>query len=325
MTENLGRINVAYITSVREIGLDEKVGQVVVGGKRRVGNLEDLASRSQNPDDPFSQNFNLVSIIVDDSDEQWDSAWSQGDTWNQDMGVCIRPNEGEESQNSLRSMTHRVSSQPWRKLRGPEKVEAKSEYEKKIIDILRRNDVDIVVVDSYVSLFADDLLFAYGRFNGEDVPSRIVNIHPAITDINNPARLRGLTPTRDAYTRANYGWIIVDDKHSVDVPNGKRGFEEYEGERREVVYLPEENRHTHGVTVHEVTRKVDNGPVIRSQEWTLNGESMEQIRERNYEIKRDLLTNALVNYVGREDVQQAIISDRVYRRELQFTAVNEQR
>lgn len=311
-------INLAYITSCREVGIDELIGREVIDPDNgvnygdREGNLESLARLLIDGNSEFAGQFNLTAVIIDDDDEQYNKAWSSAELWPRDLRVPIRDSSGlVTAEPTLEEITVRIPSQPWKNFRRflncgetielfkERKVAAKSNYEMRMLDELMERDVDLVISDSYTTIFADVML---NNYPGNRIPGlngyggRIINIHPAITQVGDPDRLPGLTPTRDAFTRAVHGYIIVDDKHAVDIPEGERIEVKYYDRLREAVRVPKSNRT--GVTVHIVTDEVDNGPVIvcRSYEFNPEGITPEAIRNRNYEIKREIIPEAIMEY-----------------------------
>lgn len=186
----------------------------------------------------------------------------------------------------------------------------KTEYEERICAALREAEVDLLVSNSYTNIIGPRLLGEYR--------DRIINIHPAITHQDNPCRLPGVTPTRDAYTRATEGFVIVDDKKSVSL-DGEEVQVTYEGEQRKAVKFSEEHRYTHGVTVHVITAGVDEGPPILTKEYDMrdyfnvNGSdpskpmlTQEGIRNFNYKMKPSVLTEAIMKYTERPEVQKTI-------------------
>src|SRR3989338_5365520 len=119
------RLNLTYLTSCRELGLDEHVGSVVVdpvNGQNygyREGNLEHLARMLRSETSEFAQRFNLTAVIVDDDDDQYARAW-QHEIWSRDLRVRHRNNDGTTSQPTLDDLTVRIPSQPWKNLRRAE-------------------------------------------------------------------------------------------------------------------------------------------------------------------------------------------------------------
>ena len=321
--EELGRINIGWITSCREIGLDEHVGREVIDpvtgvsyGYRK-GNLEALAELLAE-DNPFSRRFNLTAVIVDDNDTQYEAAWSDVELWPRNMIVPFREGDNNVTRaNTLEELTIRIPSQTWKDLRRDKskdesksyfkarKAMAKADYEREILAVLKEKNIDILVSDSYVTIMNGVLLSNY--------MGRILNIHPAITDKRSPYRLPGLTPTRDAITRAKYGWIIVDDKKEVDIPEGREIIVNYESKQRRAVEVPRYNKT--GVTVHLITPKVDDGPIVLSLEYEFDSrtETHESLRTKNYGLKREILPQALQMHIRYQLVQEFIMYER-YRR-----------
>jgi len=287
-----GRVNIAYITSCRWVDSYQE------------GTLENLARRIIAGEDAFARRFNLVCIVVDDDAEQYAKAWGKGDLWQRDLAVPIRGKESILEERTLESMTVRVPSQPWRALRRSSgetlrefrarKQRSKANYEERILQYLISRRADLILADSYLPLFGPVLLGAYAN--------RITNVHPAITQVGDPSRIPGRTPTRDTYTRAAFGCIIIDDKRVVAIPEGRRVYVESDGKLREAVEVGE-NRET-GVTVHVVTREVDAGPVICCERYRITDDELnfDAIRMRNNLIKKELIPRALLTYIEKEEV-----------------------
>jgi len=301
-------VNIAYLTSCRELGLDEKVGQIIidpVNGHQygyREGNLEHLVSLLQKGGDKFSKYFNLTAVIVDDNDSQYARTWL-APLWPQDTEVPLRDVDHHViARPTLENLTFRIPSQPWKDLRRDtmqgesqeafmaRKAMAKSEYERQILRVLERQEVDLVLSDSYVTIIGSTLLDAYR--------GRILNIHPAVTQVGDPDRLPGLTPTRDAYTRAVHGYIIIDDKKAVDHPTGEVIEVVYDDRKRTAVRVQPSN--VTGVTVHIMNEQVDNGPIVRCYKYQffVEGITPEAIRTMNYRLKREILPASFLDYVG---------------------------
>ena len=309
--DQLGRVNVAWITSCREVGLQgqERIGREVIDPDNgvsygyRMGTLEAIARQLSAGDSSLSDRFNLVSVIVDDTDAQFEREWGVAELWPRNLEVCVTNFEGRSQRYSLGDLMVRIPSLWTRIKERDQKATAKSEYEQIIVDHLREKDVDLLVSDSYTRIIGPTLLDAYG--------GRILNVHPAITQVGDPDRLPGITPTRDAFTRAVHGYVIIDDKHAVDLPEGEVIEVEYRGGRHSAVRVPQSS--LTGVTVHQVTDRVDNGPVVVSVKYAfphVDGLTEEQIRTWNYAEKNELVPQALLNYIQRPNVQAAIIAGR---------------
>jgi len=297
----MDKIKLSYFTSFRELILDEGVSTIVVDEESgeelgyRMGNLEHLARTIAQGNNQFAETFELAMIFSDDSDEQFQASKSITQTWPLDIGLYLNGKENDII--TLEDLAVRIPSQPWRQIKNPrEKAKAKQAYEQQILSHLHANDVDLVIVDSYLTLFDNVLLKGY--------QGRILNIHPAITDLSNPYRLPGVTPTRDAYTRARYGFVIVDDKKKPETwPEGEVAEVQFQGRTRKAVNTPKYA--ITGVTVHVIDELVDHGSVVMQLEHHFTPDTTyEGIRAGNYDLKRQILPEALLHYVGRQDVQE---------------------
>ena len=320
-------INIAYLTSLREIGFDESVGREVVdpdSGERygyRESVVEAITREAQRMPFPFPQFCNLTAIVVDDNEEDFCELMKKSPVWpnlripvvNQER--FMHPREDSDdfyTEANLDDLLVCIPSEPWRRIKDKaRKRQAKAEFEKTIAEVLVERKVDIVVSDSYRNIIGPVLLAAYGR--------RILNIHPAITKAGDPARLPGATPTRDAYTRAVFGYIIIDDKKGVDLPQGEVVQVRYEGKARTAVKVPKSNMH--GITVHVVNAKLDDGPVVYEECYEFNpkGITVERIRQINYTIKRRIVPAAVLAYLYDNSSVLSLIREaknRMYEREL---------
>lgn len=306
------KVRVAYFTSFREIVGDEQVSRIVVDpdtiqdyGYRR-GNLEDMALMLANPGQhahplarEFAEAFELAMVFSDDTPEAIQAAREAVHRWPLDVNV---PNGAGMA--PLEDLLVNIPSTPWRQVKEPLlKAMRKSEYELEIIAQLMKRGVDLIISDSHLSYLGPDLLSAFWL--------RALNIHPAITQKDNPDRLPGVTPTRDAYTRARYGFIIVDDKKDRDtMPLGTPTEVEYKGQPRLAIHVPKSN--VTGVTVHVMTEKADWGPVVKYLVHHIpEGASFEAIREGNYGLKRQLLPAAMLEYARRPDVMELLTKKRL--------------
>lgn len=319
-----GPINVVYITSLREIGLDEQVGREIIdpenGRKygRRVGNLEDLVHRLNDPTSQLYGRINLVGIIYDDDSAQLAAVRDAGLPWDTSLKVPqFSPSGQRFDDRSLASLEFNLSSDSWVKLKkGPSKDAAKAAYERKMGDFLELVDADLMLSDSYVRIFSDEMLRWAGTSRNEKY-GHIINVHPAIARVGDPRRLPGVTPTRDCITRQREGWVIVDDKLGVDLPDGPEKVVMFEGkERRAREVAPISQKDGTGVTVHVTARIVDNGhPLIEEFGDLPNKEDLtkESLRTLNYELKKRAVARALVEYPHIAEVAEIVAARRKLR------------
>mmetsp|Transcript_26576 Transcript_26576/g.45495 ORF Transcript_26576/g.45495 Transcript_26576/m.45495 type:complete len:328 (-) Transcript_26576:28-1011(-) len=311
-------INLGFITTLSEVITEEFVGKEVIDdvtGKSygvRKGTLEALAEEIAAKESEFSKNFNLTAIVLNDDHENVDQHFTKGEGYDVDMKVPIHEEQDSVKVVTLKDITTVIPSSVWRGIPIPprgsdnraeviaKRKQLKEEYEDRICKILRNSKVDILISNSYTNIIGPRLLNEYKNM--------IINIHPAITSQDNPCRLPGVTPTRDAYTRATKGFVIVDDKKSVSL-DGEEETVHFNGEERKAVKFPEEHRYTHGVTVHVVTAGVDEGPPIHYEEYDLRDHfnvdgsntkkpllTEEAIREHNYNMKPSVLIKAIMKH-----------------------------
>ena len=306
-----GPIVLAYVTSCRELARDERVGRDIVDPMtdlllgRREGLLESLARRLAEPTSELGALFRLGAIVCDDEHDECAAAWSGAPLWPEalavpsGMGGALRP---------LAELRTRVGSGAVRRVRRlpgesegawrGRRLEEKRAHERPLADALAACAVDLVLTDSYMVVFEGDMLDA---FDG-----RMLNVHPGVTIPDHPARLVGATPTRDAFTRARHGWVIVDDKRAVEAPEGETIVVVWEGRERRAVRVPPVA--ATGVTVHVVTREVDAGAPVACADWSFDPATAtpESIRHRNYEIKREIVPRALLAYARSSEGAAAI-------------------
>lgn len=292
------KINIGYFTTSAELH-SEGVGREIVDPEtnedygRRLGNLEHVAQLIAAIDNQFSETFNLVGIFIDGPEGSTEGLWPQDMVVPVTNSVVRRP--------TLEDITHYADAREWRHIPSRErsrKKAAKLRYEQRIADFFIEQGADLIISDSYMNIAEEVLL---GHFM-----SRALNLHPAILDPHNPGKLPGPTPTRDAVTRARYGFIIVDDKKKSHWPEGEVTQRDYNGENRDVVLVRPFART--GTTVHVMTTAVDEGPIVHSDEYRFNptDATEEWIRTQNYAMKRQVLPEALLRYASRPRVNALI-------------------
>lgn len=305
----MDKINLAYFTSLRESIGDEGVSTEVIDTKSgfnygyRTGNLESMALDMVENNSKFSENFQIVMIFSDDTQEEFNDVRQFVSRWPFEIKVPVKGNGTFSKDKALEELLVTIPSQPWRKIKNrDEKAYAKQIYEEQIFIHLIRNCVDLVILDSYMPIIGPTLLDEYG--------GRILNIHPAITNKHSPYKLPGNKPTRDAYTRANYGFVIVDDKNATETwPEGETVIVQYDGKPRRAVQVP--RMHITGVTVHVVDELIDHGSVVKDGlHYFYPGITPEGIRQGNYELKRSLLPTALLEYVQKPEIKELIMQKR---------------
>jgi folate-dependent phosphoribosylglycinamide formyltransferase PurN len=285
------RLRLAYITSVRELTGNEQVGRLVVDpvtGEAygyRASTIERLAPRLHDANDPLAQTFELAAVVIDDSDRE--------------LAAIMRTEPPWPGDAVPRELLLRMPSS-WRRLKAGSdettddfrvrKQAAKARYESDLCAALERRGVDVIVADSYMVPFGATMLGAFG--------GRILNVHPGLLEPGHPAHTPGHMPTRDTFTRAVHGFVIVDDKRTVMPPPGEPRVVDYEGARRIAVAVPRVA--TAGVSVHLVTETVDGGPILAQERWTFDPAHItpERIRHENYAPKYRVLSRALARWAA---------------------------
>jgi len=192
-------------------------------------------------------------------------------------GWCMEPRLHRVSRKSLHSSQHGVA--------GGNRPALRDQFETALLRILNKSGCEAGVCDSYMTIFGTGFL-------GVASPV-MINLHPGITTGNHPAQLLGPTPNRDAYTRARFGYIIVDDKARVFWPTGSPQDVEYEGRTRRAISVPKIAET--GVTAHHIEKAVDRGQVIAQASYSFNAaaESEDSLRARNHALKLSVLKAAL--------------------------------
>ena len=296
----MDRLRLAYITSLRELSGDEQVGRSVIDaitGARygyRAGTLERLVGRLDTPGDPMADGFELAAVVVDDDDEELAGVTASGSAWPDGL---VPPDLLLRVPSSWRRMAP-APGEAMSALR-TRKREAKMQYEARLRDALEARRVDVVLSDSYMVLFGPVMLDAFA--------GRILNVHPGVLDPGHPAHTPGHTPTRDAWTRAVGGFVIVDDKRVTPKPPGPVQVVDFEGAQRVAVSVPAVA--ITGVSVHIVTASVDAGRVIATERWRFDPTWMtpEWIRHVNYRVKHRVVPRALLQWAEGDSVSRPSI------------------
>jgi folate-dependent phosphoribosylglycinamide formyltransferase PurN len=296
----IGRINVAYFTSIEEIFHDERCGHEIpdsvqsglpysVDGHFK-GSLERLvdtlnSERGISVDGEhykLSDHFNLVAVVYDDDTQR--PRYEEGPVlfdgwpWDKNAEVIQRWDNGTTSV-TLDSISHNMPS-IWRRVNGNRvgKYTVKRSHEEQIVRFLYENQIDLLLTDSWLPIFTDEII---RRFYGH-----IVNLHPAITNPSNPNRVPGLTPTSDVYQR----------------------------------YL-ETGYNKTGATLHFTNLEIDDGCIIFDNEATVidpviqedcHDENMSRIRILNYDTKQNVLESGLMRLVHNNQFRGSVLKIRDY-------------
>jgi len=283
----------AYLTSCRELAHVESAGHTVIDPVTgaslgyRMCLVEEICRALTRGDDSALGQVGLVGVFTDDDPAEVEHIWCGRPPWRSDLRV---PAHAQRAECPIEALTHHLSSLSYRALvraKAPAalRAEAKAAFEARLLRALREARADVLVCDSYMLILSENFLRSF--------PGLVLNIHPGITDPKDQGWLPGATPTRDAFTRARYGYVIVDDKHAVPHPAGRAIRVEYEGRLRDAIDVGVIGRS--GVTCHRVTAIVDGGPIVSEAIYNFDPAraSEEQIRTWNYPLKLPVLTAAL--------------------------------
>ena len=287
------RLNVAVITTGSEIIGDEGVGQSRYQGKRLRGTIEHLANLTES-DNGFSRAHNLVLVVNDqkhlngEPDKNYVFPYEAGRPWYESAVSVIRDDEGNENSVSLDSITLNVPSN-WKNTgttkmdkntglyRSGDRVEQKTLWEEDLVGLFDQYNVDVVLSDSCVSIFAYGIPEDRGLLPSYE--GRILNIHPAKTQGEHA--VRGITPTRDVLQR-----------------------------------LEETGYRYSGSTLHYLIRQIDAGEVIHSLDTFIPYEihaipteqgKLDFIRHFNYETKNKVASEGLQIYAADRNNRELIM------------------
>ncbi|OGG79914.1 hypothetical protein A3A39_03840 [Candidatus Kaiserbacteria bacterium RIFCSPLOWO2_01_FULL_54_13] len=245
-----GPIRLAFLTSIRDVGGDDRVGQMVATkqGKRYMEGVVEHTLCETHPGGALHGLIKVIAIITDDRPK--------------DLAACgygVRPERGkhwifpldtpcddlgmpakwivENIPSDFRSVS---KSDPLR-------PEAKREFERKVLEFMRQNKIEILVSDHYMARIEFLINEEFGFYG------RVLNIHPAVTNPDCPFCFRGPTPTADALARARSGKVTRT-----------------------------------GATLHLVNENFDDGPIIELAAPTPVHmlDTPEELRYRNYQMAK---------------------------------------
>lgn len=206
-------LNIAFLTSVRDTGTEDRNGTMVEtgNGRRYMENaIERIVGEMHPPgwEGPSGLTYagrlaGLVRVVgVFTDDRQYDM---------RDSSYSVLPEPGRDwiypltlttpDGQLVRDMTYNIPSS-FRRLplvgAEEERRQLKHEFETKVLRRMRRLGGDVLISDHYMARL--DYLWALPCLYG-----RVLNIHPAVTVEDNPHCFRGPTPTADAIARARSG------------------------------------------------------------------------------------------------------------------------
>ena len=147
-----GRLNLALMSSLRQLIKNEGVGQVGKHqwARRLMGTAEYLGFAIANSNNPISNTYNLVMIVTDDLGSRYVNPYPAGRPWRTDAYTVIRDENDEvASTPSLDSLVYNTPS-AWRKVEKQHKnrrAEEKILWEENLASVLDLNNVDVLLLD----------------------------------------------------------------------------------------------------------------------------------------------------------------------------------
>lgn len=272
--------NLVWLTSVRDVGRYDLNGTDIVGIIETANTLiNECVGLNINEEEVNLGNFiRIRGIITDDLDHpnrddlgQYPVAPKEGKPWIHPLDATN--DRGEK----LMSITEHIPSS-FRITRKEDKELAKQErleFEDKIFKVSQQMGADILVSDHFMIRLIH--LIKESRYG----IGKILNIHPGISDKENPSRLPGSTPTIDAISRAKWG-AVYNRKSKLFLPADQRA-----------------NKFKTGASLHVIDEGLDEGRVIADSETTrvFQTDRPQRLRRRNYPLKRMIFVVGIIHYV----------------------------
>lgn len=329
------KIRVAYVTSPREL-----YGEGIGSDQRIIPTLGHIYAKMQS--NPSLKNAELAAVFVDDNGCEVDGkkldvphrAFAYLADFCKTNKILFRVEESKH----WRIMPKTVLDSKGERIQNPQKHERKMEYEQRMLDFMRKNEIDVLISDSYVVLFNSVMLDPKIGF-----PGLIINIHPGIA-----SEVPGVTPNFDSVARAHFFTDDAGEREAIrkSVCRGDpfikiRKTEKFIGsikrimgkigapyivadssEGYECVYIrntPGMFRAATGSTLHVVDEKIDHGPTIicsagtpiRHRKGPVSESTVHELRVSNYETKNRIAERGLAIFLGREETRSLIMANRV--------------
>lgn len=304
-----GPLNVVILTSVRDVGREDRNGRMVlVKGRPRymMGMVEALTIATKEKLWGLDKLIKLTGVIYDDTEDDVIknklgpySLYTPTDL----RGQWIHPIDQRNAEDiPLLSLTKNVPSdfRALPKNAKDERNAKRREWEDEVFRVSQELGADFVLSDHLMVKIRH--LFEEIRYG----VGKVLNIHPAIMDPKDPGRLPGSTPTMDALSRAT-GASVLDKKTGLYLPfirDRKTGKE---------VKIPRNERYFTGASLHIIDDVyLDNGPVIADSKSTqvipydedliirdlgYQATAEQELRYFNYRVKLAVLACGLEHYV----------------------------
>ncbi len=185
-------LRVLIATSIRDVGVDDNVGkQIMIDGRPTYmrGVLESLLMAS-GEGGPFRDQFQVAGVAVDDVQGQdrlddYTALPQQDRQWIVPFGTTYNGQPLKEIVHSHPSLFRKIAGNP------ALKADEKKRFETGLVELAKKLDADVILSDHFMLRF---------ELTQQLMPT--INIHPAVTNPDNPACCRGKTPTKDILERA---------------------------------------------------------------------------------------------------------------------------
>jgi len=253
-----GHLRAIVITSIRDVGKEDMNGNHFRVGDDEfymTGLLEGILRDSRYD---ISQVFDVAGVITDDT-ERDEIKGNLGEYSRRPMNSArwihpldMRNYRGELLANFTENIPSNFRSLPIQMT--DERIRGKEDFENQVLSFAQNNGADIIISD-HLMMRAELLIRAFRN--------RLLNIHPAITNRDNPLNLRGKSPTQDALDRSNgFRRNHVTGEISTIEPYRKTG-----------------------ATLHFMNEEIDDGPPICDAELTVvhPHDVPQMLRYRNYQ------------------------------------------
>ncbi len=204
---NKAPLRIAIATSLRDVIGEDKNGQIVhtsQGETYMMGVVEAIATGINNNIADMGRNLQIVGVIYDDTERD---VLRVSEKNHVDIPLSpsskknwLHPLDLKEAHSGelLVNKTCHLPSE-WRFLPkdSKEKKQAKYDWEKRLEAVAFNEMKATVLLSDHLLIILEQLANEKHRYFG-----RVLNIHPAITAIDDPDNLRGASPTTDAISRA---------------------------------------------------------------------------------------------------------------------------
>ena len=165
-TPDSGRLNLAIMSSMKQLIKTEEVGRIRRDGRQVTGTTEYLASSLTNKNNPLSSVYNLVLIVTDDfkgyeDEEKYVAPYPAGRPWEESAYTRVRDGNGKVvSTPTLDSLVYNLPSK-WRSIWAGDKdkrAEERTLWGKRLERHLDYGRVDILLLDGLMVRLRDGIV-----------------------------------------------------------------------------------------------------------------------------------------------------------------------